>query len=170
MNRIRLFARAAVVSVVVGLTAGPASGLMIPPDPFDATDRYALLSMAPDGSITQVWAKVAVPGPGELVAHIRYKLPPGTSSQGDKRAYYAVSRPVPIHEENPAAVIMAFDFSLEPLPPQASHRTMEIFHAVPTAAADILPNGCCSDSAVQQSRPSWRPLARRSAATGYWGP
>ncbi|HEX9758821.1 MAG TPA: hypothetical protein VGB26_13645, partial [Nitrospiria bacterium] len=46
----------------------PKSGesLVIPPDPFDSTDRYALLFKNSDGSITQIQAKIKAPGPGIL--------------------------------------------------------------------------------------------------------
>ncbi|HEX9757623.1 MAG TPA: hypothetical protein VGB26_07450, partial [Nitrospiria bacterium] len=40
--------------------------LVIPPDPFDSTDRYALLFKNSDGSITQIQAKIKAPGPGIL--------------------------------------------------------------------------------------------------------
>jgi hypothetical protein len=45
--------------------------LIIPPDPFESTDRFALLNLAPNGTITQVVVKAKAPvpaplGPGEL--------------------------------------------------------------------------------------------------------
>jgi hypothetical protein len=58
----------------------PARSLIIPPNPFESTDRFALLSPAPDGAITQASVKVKAPGtnplsPGELWALLQYKLP-----------------------------------------------------------------------------------------------
>ena len=58
----------------------PAHSLIIPPVPFESTDRFALVNPAPDGTITQVVAKAKAPGPdplgpGELWALLQYKLP-----------------------------------------------------------------------------------------------
>lgn len=41
----------------------PAHSLIIPPDPFESTDRFALLSPASDGSITHVSVRAKAPGP-----------------------------------------------------------------------------------------------------------
>lgn len=44
----------------------PAHSLIIPPDPFDSTGRFALLSPVSDGAITHVSVKVKAPAPDSL--------------------------------------------------------------------------------------------------------
>ena len=51
----------------------PAHSLIIPPDPFESTDHFALLNPSPNGAITEVSVKAKAPGPdpsgpGELWA------------------------------------------------------------------------------------------------------
>jgi hypothetical protein len=80
-HRARIFPLIVFSISLVFLTITPAYPLIVPPDPFESTDRFALLSPAPDGSITLVQAKVKTPGPdplgaGELRALLQYKLPP----------------------------------------------------------------------------------------------
>ena len=53
-------------AVCLSLSVHSAGALMIPPDPFDATDRYALLTLAPDGRAVAVTVKVKSPRLGPL--------------------------------------------------------------------------------------------------------
>jgi hypothetical protein len=132
-------------AIVWCMTVQPAGALVIPPDPFDATDKYALLFMETDGSITTVQVKVKAPGtaplgPGELAAQIRYKLPPGVSPQGTKTFYFSASQPVPIQNLQPeTSVATTFDFSQEPVPAEAYSRTMEIFFLAPDTETNTIP-------------------------------
>jgi len=107
----------------------PADALILPPDPFESTDRYALLNPASDGTITQVLVKAKPPGedplgPGELWALFQYKQ----ASSGSHRFHFAVSKPVPIQGlSNSAPTLIEFDFSKEPIPADAHHKTVLIY-------------------------------------------
>jgi len=107
----------------------PAHSIILPPDPFDSTDRYALLNPASDGTITQVLVKAKPPGedplgPGELWALFQYKQ----GSSGSHRFHFAASKPVPIQGlSNSAPTLIEFDFSKEPIPADAHHKTVLIY-------------------------------------------
>ena len=107
----------------------PANALILPPDPFESTDRYALLNPASDGTITQVLAKVKASGedplgPGELWALFQYKQ----ASSGSHKFHFAASKPVPIEGlSNSAPTLIEFDFSKEPIPAGAHHKTVLIY-------------------------------------------
>jgi hypothetical protein len=129
IHRARNFLLVVLSILFLFLAIVPAYGLIIPPDPFESTDRFALLSQAPDGSITSVQAKVKAPGPdplgaGEIWALLQYKLPP---SSGAGKFYTAASKPVSVLGlSNTASALIEFDFSNEPMPAQAYHRTLFI--------------------------------------------
>jgi Glucodextranase, domain B/Bacterial Ig domain len=152
---VRLFFQLIFALVAISITAQPAGALIIPPDPFDATDRYALLFMESDGSITTVQVKVKAPepallGPGKIIAQIRYKLPLGISPQGTKTFYFSASQPVPVQalgHETP--VITTFDFTREPVPSKAYYRSMEIFFLNPDAKTSTVPQRIANYSPEQ---------------------
>ena len=104
----------------------PARSLIIPPDPFESTDRFALLSPAPDGAITQALVKVKAPGtnplsPGELWALLQYKLP------GNNKFFSSASNAISIQGlNNTVSTLFEFDFPNEPIPANAHHRTLVI--------------------------------------------
>jgi hypothetical protein len=125
----------------------PCFALIVPPDPFESTDHYALLNPASDGAITQVLVKVKAGGedplgPGELWALFQYKQ----ASSGSHRFRYAASKPVPIQGlSNSAPTLIEFDFSKEPIPADAFHRTLLIHYqetpeSIPKLLADGLNN------------------------------
>ncbi len=98
-----------------------AEGLILPPDPFDSTDRYARLITASEGTITGVKAKVKAPGdplgPGEVRALLQYKLP---SPPGNRGFYFSSSRAVLVQGlSNSISTLMEFDLSAAPLPVEA---------------------------------------------------
>jgi hypothetical protein len=107
-----------------------AHSLILPPDPFESTERYALLSPASGGTITQVLVKVKAGGedplgPGELWALFQYKQ----ASSGSHKFHFAASKPVPIQGlSNSAPTLIEFDFSNEPIPAEAYHRTLLIHY------------------------------------------
>jgi PKD repeat protein len=103
-----------------------ADALILPPDPFDATDRYALLFPTDDGTITHIQARLQVPvGPGELIAEVRYQH--GMAATGFPAQHLAVSRPISLESLGPGGqALVTFDFSDDPLPPSAHHRTLSI--------------------------------------------
>jgi len=107
----------------------PAHSLILPPDPFESTDRYALLNPASDGTITQVLVKVNAGGEdplgsGELWALFQYKQ----ASSGSHKFRFAASKPVPIQGlSNSAPTLIEFDFSKEPIPADAHHKTVLIY-------------------------------------------
>jgi hypothetical protein len=113
-------------AVMLTVLSGSAQALILPPDPFDATDRYALLLPAVDGTITQIQAKVSIPaGPGVLIAEVRYQQ--GQLANGYPAQYVAMSRPIPLETLTPgAAALITFDFSDDPLPPSAHHRALAL--------------------------------------------
>ena len=100
----------------------PAHSLIIPPDPFESTDRFALLSPAPDGTITHVSVKVKAPGPdplgpGEFWALLQYKLP------GNNKFFSSASSPINIQGLGAAtSTLIELDFLNEPIPASAYHR------------------------------------------------
>jgi len=114
----------------------PAHSLIIPPDPFESTDRFALLSPAPDGTITHVSVKVKAPGPdplgpGELWALLQYKLP------GNNKFFSSASSPINIQELGTAnSTLIEFDVSNEPMPANAYHRKLHIYYQ---ASPETLP-------------------------------
>jgi hypothetical protein len=162
----RLFFQLIFALVVISITAHPAGALIIPPDPFDATDRYALLFMESDGSITTVQVKVKSPestllGPGKIIAQIRYKLPPGVSPQGAKTFYFSASQPVPVQSLHPeTSVITTFDFSREPVPSEAYYRSMEIFFLNPDADTSTAPQRIADYSPEQLLLRSKEPITQ----------
>jgi len=95
--------------------------LIIPPDPFESTDRFALLIPAFDGTIVRVQAKVKALGQdplgtGELWALLQYKLP------GNDKFFSSVSSSISIQGLNTAtSTLIEFDFSKEPIPANAYH-------------------------------------------------
>ncbi|MDH4266320.1 MAG: Ig-like domain-containing protein [Deltaproteobacteria bacterium] len=106
-----------------------AEGLILPPDPFDSTDRYARLITASEGTITGVKAKVKAPGdplgPGEVRALLQYKLQP---PPGNKAFHSAASSPISIQTlSNSDSVLAQFDF-LSPIPAEAYHHTLMIYY------------------------------------------
>ncbi len=108
----------------------PAHSLIIPPDPFESTDRFALLSPAPDGAITYVSVKVKAPGPdplgpGELWALLRYELP------GNNKFFSSASSAISLQGLSAAtSTLIEFDFSNEPMPANAYHRRLHIYYQV----------------------------------------
>ena len=123
-HRARIFPLILFSILLVFLAITSAYALIIPPDPFESTDRFALLSQAPDGSITLVQARVKAPGPdplgaGKLWALLQYKLPPST---GPGKFYSAASKPVSVQGLSNTSTLIEFDFSNEPIPPEAYHR------------------------------------------------
>ena len=106
----------------------PAHSLIIPPDPFESTDRFALLSQASDGAITQVSVKVKAPGPnplgpGQLWALLQYKVP------GNNKFLSSASSPISIQGlNNTTSTLIGFDFSNEPISANAYHRTFLIYY------------------------------------------
>jgi hypothetical protein len=149
------------IFIILFLIISSAHALILPPDPFESTDRYALLISAPVGTINQVKAKVSAPGPeslgaGELRAVFQYKLqlPQENSS--------AVSRAVIIQGlSSSIPSLMEFDFSEEPLPAGSYHRTLTIYYqetpdSVPLLVAEYRPEQLLSDlpgSSVQTPPP-----------------
>lgn len=120
----------------------PAHSLVLPPDPFESTDRYALLNAGSDGSITQVLVKVKAGsedplGPGELWALLQYKL---LQSSGGGKFYAAASKPVSISGlSNTGSALIEFDFSNEPIPSEAYHRMLFIhFQETPESLPVLL--------------------------------
>jgi hypothetical protein len=122
----------------------PAHSLIIPPDPFESTDRFALLNPASDGTITQVSVKLKAPGPdqlgpGELWALLQYKL------HGNNKFFSSASNAISIQGLSPAAsTLFEFDFSTEPIPAEAYHRRIEIyyqetFETLPLQVAEFRP-------------------------------
>ena len=102
-----------------------AHALVTPPDPFDATDRYALLLAAEDGRIIAVVVKVRVPGKGDLRAVLSYRLPSGADREIHQTS---VSAPVPAEgAESVTAVLAGFDLAAASVPAEAYHRTLDIF-------------------------------------------
>jgi hypothetical protein len=138
-----MFLRVLVVTAVVLLfgRSGPAEALILPPDPFDATDRYALLLPAADGAVTQVQARVRLPettapGAGELIAQVRYRLQDSTTGAADRPFRFAVSRAIPLEGLSAAEPqLVTFDFSEYPVPARASARSMTVLYVAPAAVA-----------------------------------
>jgi len=118
----------------------PAHSLVLPPDPFESTDRFALLKCASDGTITQVLARVNAGGedllgPGELWALFQYKR----TSSGNHRFHFAASKPVPVQGlSNSVPALIEFDFSKEPIPVNAHHRTVLIYFSQNVSTHPIL--------------------------------
>jgi hypothetical protein len=114
----------------------PAQSLIIPPDPFESTDRFALLSPAPDGTITHVSVKVKATGPdplgpGELWALLQYKLP------GMNKFFSSASSPITIQGLGTAtSTLIELDFLNEPIPASAYHRKLHIYYQ---ASPETLP-------------------------------
>lgn len=108
----------------------PAHSLIIPPGPFESTDRFALLMPASDGTITQAQAKVKAPGPdplgpGELWAILQYKLP------GNNKFLSSASNAISIQGLSTAtSTLIELDFSNEPIPANAYHRRLHIYYQV----------------------------------------
>ena len=80
------------IFLLVLFLATPCFALIVPPDPFESTDRYALLNPASDGTITQVLVKVKANGenplgPGELWALFQYKQ----ASSGSHKFHFSAS-------------------------------------------------------------------------------
>jgi hypothetical protein len=106
----------------------PAHSLIIPPDPFESTDRFALLSQASDGAITQVSVKVKAPapnplGPGQLWALLQYKVP------GNNKFLSSASSPISIQGlSTTISTLIEFDFSSESIPFNAHHRTFLVYY------------------------------------------
>ena len=106
----------------------PAHCLIIPPDPFESTDRFALLNPASDGTVTQVVVKAKAPGPdslgpGELWALLQYKLP------GNSKFFSSASNAISIQGLSTAtSTLIELDFSNEPMPGDAYHRTLGIYY------------------------------------------
>lgn len=151
---LKLFFRsiAAFVAIVLCVTIQSVEALTIPPDPFDATDRYALLILSPDGqTVPTVMVKTKSPapeplGPGQLGARIRYQLPVSSTQNTIKPFYEVISKPLPIeHLSSETPVTLTFDFSTEPLPAESHHRSLEIFYissepsAIPEPVAEFAP-------------------------------
>jgi len=107
----------------------PCFALIVPPDPFESTDRFALLNPTSDGTITKVLVKAKAPGQdplgsGELWALLRYKQP----SSGSHKFHFAASNAVFIQGlSNSVPTLIEFDFSKEPIPAEAHHRTLLIY-------------------------------------------
>ena len=108
----------------------PAHSLIIPPNPFESTDRFALLNSAPDGTITQVSVKAKAPGlvplgPGKLWALLQYKLP------GNNKFFSSASNAISIQGLSPAtSTLIELVFSNEPMPANAYHRRLHIYYQV----------------------------------------
>jgi hypothetical protein len=106
----------------------PAHSLIIPPDPFGSTDRFALLNSTPNGTITQVSVKVKAPGPdplgpGQLWALLQYKIP------GNNKFFSSASSAINIQGLSTATLtLIQFDFSNEPMPANAYHRRLRIYY------------------------------------------
>ena len=115
--------------------------LVISSDPFDATDRYALLFQSPDGTITQIQVKVKAPesgplGTGQIWALMRYKLPP---TEGSKTFYFSVSTPVSIQGLSQTLPIpVSFDLLGEPIPSHAYYRTLMIYYQADSLIEPLL--------------------------------
>ena len=92
--------------------------LIIPPDPFDSTDRFVSLTSTLDGTITRVQSKIKAPGSdpivtGELWGLLRYKLP---TSSVNNTFHFAASKVVHIQGlSNDIPILLEFDFSDEPM-------------------------------------------------------
>ena len=114
----------------------PAHSLIIPPDPFESTDRFALLNPTPDGTITQVVVKLKAHGPdplgpGELWALLQYKL------YGNNKLLSSASSAISIQGlNNTASTLIKFDFSNKLIPAGAYHRTLLIYYQ---ETSDTLP-------------------------------
>jgi hypothetical protein len=131
IHRARNFLLVVLSILFLFLAIVPAYALIIPPAPFESTDRFALLSSSPNGWITSVQAKVKAPGPdplgaGEIWALLQYKLPP---SSGGGKFYTSASKPVSVQGlSNTTSTLIEFDFSNEPMPAQAYHRALLIYY------------------------------------------
>ncbi|MFZ5877053.1 MAG: Ig-like domain-containing protein [Nitrospirota bacterium] len=125
-------------AVLLSALSVPAQALILPPDPFDATERYALLFSTADGAITQVQARLTRPaGPGELIAELGYQH--GHAAHGYPAQYLAVSRPIPPDTlPSGGPTLVTFDFTDAPLPPGAHHRTLTIYLVGPDDPAPQL--------------------------------
>ena len=139
-HRARIFPLILFSILLVFLAITSAYALIIPPDPFESTDRFALLSQAPDGSITLVQARVKAPGPdplgaGKLWALLQYKLPPST---GPGKFYSAASKPVSVQGLSNTSTLIEFDFSNEPIPLEAYNRTLFIHYQESPESPPIL--------------------------------
>ncbi|NWF92401.1 MAG: hypothetical protein HXY46_05760, partial [Syntrophaceae bacterium] len=126
-HRKRLIPVVLILAVLLSLITS-AYCLIIPPDPFESTGRFALLHWAPDGTITHVQAKIKAPGPdplgpGELWALFQYKLP------GNNKLFSSASNSVTIQGlNNTTSILIEFDFSNEPIPAEASHRRLLVYY------------------------------------------
>jgi hypothetical protein len=127
--------------VFVFLTPLLAYALILPPDAFDITDRFALLIPATDGTITTVSAKVKSTAElplisGNLWALMSYKLPP---LPGNKTFTTSVSQHVPLPDSGiPTPTVITFDFSAEPVPVEASKRTLHLYYQQTPESAPVL--------------------------------
>ena len=151
-----------------------ADSLVLPPDPFESTDRYALLNATSDGSITRVLVKVKAGGedplgPGELWALLQYKL---LQSSGSAKFYSATSKPVSVSGlNNSASALIEFDFSKEPIPSGAYHRTLFIhfqtsLESLPMLLAKYRPEQLLLSSAAD----AYQPRAPVSGGNLVFGP
>jgi hypothetical protein len=106
----------------------PAHSLIIPPGPFESTNRFALLNPAPNGTITQVVVKAKAPGPdplgpGELWALLQYKLP------GNNEFFSSASNAISTQGLSTAiSTPIELDFSNELIPAGAYHRRLHIYY------------------------------------------
>jgi hypothetical protein len=152
----------------------PGHSLIIPPDPFESTDRFALLSSSPNGWITSVQAKVKAPGPdplgaGELWALLQYKLPP---SSGGGKFYTSASKPVSVQElSNTTSTLIEFDFSNEPIPQEAYHRTLFIhFQETPESLPMLLAEYRPEQLLLSPALDAYEPPPPPSGASLIFGP
>ena len=158
------------VFVILMFLAEPAKACLPSPDP----DHYAVLLSAADGTIIAAKAKVKAPGseplgPGELRAHLRYKL----QSAGEcQKFHYAVSRVVPVDGLNKdASTLMEFDFSEASIPAEAFHLTLKIYYqedvdGVPLLISEYLPKQLLKETS-EILVPALPPL---QGSVSIWGP
>lgn len=107
----------------------PVQARVVPPEPFAASDDYALLVAQDDGysRLVRVRLKRAEGqcDRGELRSVVSYRY---ADADGRQRYGTSVSAPLPagILTGHPAET--HFDFSAEPIPPSAHHRVLRVLH------------------------------------------
>ncbi len=107
-----------------------AHSLILPPDPFESTDRFALLNSALDGTITHASVKVKAPGldalgPGQLWAFLQYKTPE------NNQFFSSDSNPVAIQGlSTTPSTLIEFDFTSKPIPANAYHQRLHVYYQV----------------------------------------
>jgi hypothetical protein len=167
-----------VIFIILLFKVSSSYALILPPDPFDSTDRFALLIPSSDGTITRVQAKVKAPGPealgsGELRALFQYKL---LSSPHRKAFHFAVSKAVSVHGlTNTTSTLIEFDFSGEPIPVGAYYRTVLIYYqekpeGVPMLVSEYRPEQLLLKPSQDAVQTSFTTQGTAQWGSPIWGP